>query len=50
MPRTPKTPGPFARFVKENYGTVKKSGGGLKHADVMKALSAKFSEMKTATS
>ncbi|KAK4310369.1 hypothetical protein Pmani_018062 [Petrolisthes manimaculis] len=45
-PRTPKTPGPFALFVKENYGTVKQSGGGLKHADVMKALSAKFSKMK----
>ncbi|XP_045138974.1 uncharacterized protein LOC123520604 [Portunus trituberculatus] len=46
-PRTPKTPGPFALFVKENYGSIKKSTPNVKHGDVMKILSAKFEKMKT---
>lgn len=46
-PKTPKTPGPFAMFVKENYGSVKKSVPHLKHGDVMKILGTKFGEMKT---
>uniref|UniRef100_A0A0N7ZDR3 SprT-like domain-containing protein n=1 Tax=Scylla olivacea TaxID=85551 RepID=A0A0N7ZDR3_SCYOL len=46
-PRTPKTPGPFALFVKENYGSVKKSTPNVKHGDVMRILSAKFEKMKT---
>lgn len=45
--QTPKTPGPFAVFVKENYGSVKKSTPHLKHADVMRILGTKFAEMKT---
>ena len=45
--KTPKTLTPFAKFVKENYGSVKKSQGTVKHGDVMKILSSKFSEMKT---
>ena len=44
---TPKTPGPFALFVKENYGSVKKSTPNVKHGDVMRILSAKFEKMKT---
>ena len=46
MPSTPRTPGPFAMFVKENYGSVKKSNSNLKHKDVMKALGDQFSKMK----
>ncbi|XP_050716060.1 uncharacterized protein LOC126998430 isoform X1 [Eriocheir sinensis] len=46
-PKTPKTPGPFAVFVKKNYGSVKKSTPHLKHGDVMRILSTKFGEMKT---
>lgn len=45
--KTPKTPGPFALFVKDNYGSVKKSTPHLKHGDVMRILSTKFEEMKT---
>ncbi|KAA0203942.1 hypothetical protein HAZT_HAZT009297 [Hyalella azteca] len=45
--RTPRTPGPFAIFVKENYGSVKKNSQDLKHADVMRILGEKFKEMKT---
>lgn len=45
--KTPRTPGPFAMFVKENYGSIKKSKQNLKHADVMKLLSAEFGKMKT---
>lgn len=42
----PKAPNPFAAFVKENYKDYKEPG--LKHGDVMKILSAKFSEAKIA--
>ena len=42
----PKAPNPFAAFVKENYKECKEPG--LKHGDVMKILSAKFSEAKIA--
>ena len=41
---TPKAPNPFAVFVKENYKNHK--APGVKHGDVMKILSAKFSETK----
>ena len=41
---TPKAPNPFAIFVKENYKNHK--APGVKHGDVMKILSAKFSETK----
>ncbi|KAG0715934.1 Acidic repeat-containing protein [Chionoecetes opilio] len=46
-PKTPRTPGPFALFVKENYGSVKKSTPHLKHGDVMRVLSTKFESVKT---
>lgn len=46
-PKTPRTPGAFALFVKENYGSVKKSRDNLKHADVMKILSTEFGKLKT---
>ncbi|ROT73100.1 putative acidic repeat-containing protein-like [Penaeus vannamei] len=46
-PKTPRTPGAFALFVKENYGSIKKSRDNLKHADVMKILSAEFAKLKT---
>ena len=42
--QTPKTPNPFAMFVKENYKTLKKPG--VSHGDVMKILSSKFAETK----
>ncbi|KAK7498722.1 hypothetical protein BaRGS_00010099 [Batillaria attramentaria] len=41
-PRTPRTPNPFAMFVKENYGSVKKQG--LSHKEVMNQLSKDFAE------
>ena len=41
---TPKAPNPFAVFVKENYKNHK--APGVKHGDVMKILSVKFSETK----
>nr|CAD7423274.1 unnamed protein product [Timema monikensis] len=40
------SPRGFARFVKENYGSVKKSQQGLKHGDVMKLLGQQFSALK----
>jgi len=40
----PKAPNAFALFVKENYKVYKLPG--VKHGDVMKTLSAKFSETK----
>ncbi|XP_047499036.1 uncharacterized protein LOC125045663 [Penaeus chinensis] len=46
-PKTPRTPGAFALFVKENYGSIKKSRDNLKHADVMKILSTEFAKLKT---
>jgi magnesium-transporting ATPase (P-type) len=36
----------FARFVKENYGSVKQSRTDLKHADIMRQLGQQFSAMK----
>lgn len=33
---------PFAKYVKENYGLVKREQHGLSHAEVMKKLSADF--------
>lgn len=33
---------PFAKFVKENYGSAKKGATGLSHAEVMRKLSADF--------
>lgn len=44
-PATPKKATGFALFVKENYGDVKTEN--MNHADVMKALSKKFNELKT---
>ncbi|XP_072451273.1 germ cell nuclear acidic protein [Chiloscyllium punctatum] len=35
---------PFAKFVKENYSSVKKEFKGLQHADVMRQLSADFAK------
>ncbi|XP_076446916.1 germ cell nuclear acidic protein-like [Babylonia areolata] len=43
---TPRTPNPFALFVKENYGSVKRDGGGLPHKEVMEALSKQFAKTK----
>ncbi|XP_073412294.1 germ cell nuclear acidic protein isoform X2 [Dendrobates tinctorius] len=34
---------PFAKFVKENYGSAKKEHAGMSHAEVMQKLSADFS-------
>ncbi|KAM8934229.1 germ cell nuclear acidic protein [Pelodytes ibericus] len=34
---------PFAKFVKENYGSAKKGMTGMSHAEVMRKLSADFS-------
>ncbi|XP_072361576.1 germ cell nuclear acidic protein isoform X1 [Scyliorhinus torazame] len=36
---------PFAKFVKENYGSTKKEHKGLQHAEVMRKLSADFAKM-----
>ncbi|XP_069065084.1 germ cell nuclear acidic protein isoform X2 [Pleurodeles waltl] len=33
---------PFAKFVKDNYGSAKKGATGLSHAEVMRKLSAEF--------
>ncbi|XP_078066478.1 germ cell nuclear acidic protein isoform X2 [Mustelus asterias] len=35
---------PFAKFVKENYGSTKKEHKGLQHAEVMRKLSADFAK------
>lgn len=35
--------GPFAQFVKENYGREKKPG--LQHVEIMKILSQRFKEV-----
>ncbi|XP_040261855.1 acidic repeat-containing protein [Bufo bufo] len=34
---------PFAKFVKENYGSTKKEMAGMSHAEVMRKLSSDFS-------
>lgn len=44
VPVTPKKVTGFALFVKENYATYKTPD--LKHADVMKILGQKFSNLK----
>lgn len=45
VPATPKKePNGFALFVKENYGSVKKSN--LKHGEVMKKLGQMFQDFK----
>lgn len=45
VPVTPKKEASgFALFVKQNYGSVKKTD--LKHGDVMKILGQKFQEIK----
>ena len=36
----------FARYVKENYKTIKKSQANMKHADVMRLLGQQFSAVK----
>ena len=41
-----KTPNKFANFVKENYGSIKKSEKGLKHKDIMAKLSKEFAKTK----
>lgn len=38
----PRAPTPFARFVKENYGSVRQEMTGQSHANVMRKLSADF--------
>ncbi len=47
IPKTPRTPGPFAMYVKEHYGTVKQQTPGIAHRDVMKQLGADFQRLKT---
>ncbi|XP_066929246.1 germ cell nuclear acidic protein-like [Clytia hemisphaerica] len=42
----PKTPNAFSLFVKENFGSVKKSNPGKSHRDVMRLISDKFQESK----
>lgn len=42
-PSKPRTPTPFASFVKENYGAVRQELAGQSHAEVMRKLSADFS-------
>ncbi|XP_076062520.1 uncharacterized protein LOC143037841 isoform X2 [Oratosquilla oratoria] len=44
-PKTPRTPNAFALFVKANYGSMRKVKSS--HGEVMKALSAEFSKLKT---
>jgi hypothetical protein len=41
-----RSPVGFARFVKENYGTLKQSRKDIKHADIMRLLGQQFSAMK----
>ncbi|XP_020783564.2 germ cell nuclear acidic protein isoform X2 [Boleophthalmus pectinirostris] len=41
-PSKPRTPTPFANFVKENYGAVRQELVGQSHAEVMRKLSADF--------
>ena len=42
----PKTPNAFSMFVKENFGSVKKSNPGKSHREVMRIISDKFQESK----
>ncbi|XP_034037214.1 acidic repeat-containing protein [Thalassophryne amazonica] len=41
-PSKPRTPTPFANFVKENYGSVRQELAGQSHAEVMRKLSVDF--------
>lgn len=41
-----RSPAGFARFVKENYSSVKQSRTDLKHGDVMRLLGQQFSAVK----
>ena len=43
---TPKTPNAYAQFVKENFGTVKKSNPGKPHREIMMIIAEKFRESK----
>ena len=45
---TPKTPNPYALFLKENFASVKKANPGLPHKELMQKISAKFREVKLA--
>ncbi|KAJ0003031.1 hypothetical protein NQD34_008180, partial [Periophthalmus magnuspinnatus] len=42
QPSAPRTPTPFANFVKENYGAARQELVGQSHAEVMRKLSADF--------
>lgn len=48
-PTKPRTPTPFANFVKENYGATRQELAGQSHAEVMRKLSADFA-LKTKVS
>ena len=41
---TPRTPNPFAMFVKENYSSVRRPG--VAHKEAMEALSKEFAKAK----
>ena len=43
---TPKTPNAYAQFVKENFGTIKKSNPGKPHREIMMIISEQFRESK----
>ena len=43
-PAKTRTPNKFAMFVKENYGTAKKTNVGMKHANIMRLLSQDFAQ------
>ncbi|XP_077984599.1 uncharacterized protein LOC144439202 [Glandiceps talaboti] len=48
-PAKTRTPNKFALYVKENYSTVKSKRKSMKHADVMRLLSAEFSTKASIT-
>ena len=41
-PSTPRQLNAFSKFVKDNYGSVKKEKAGLAHQDIMKELSSQY--------
>lgn len=45
-PSTPRQLNAFSKFVKDNYGSVKKEKAGLAHQDIMKELGAQYKLMK----
>jgi len=47
MTSVPRTPNPFALFVKQNYASVKRSQPGLKHGDVMSVIKMQYQQSKT---